>query len=646
MGMHSPTPDGWICTSTTRNHYAVNVVICRHMNCQVGVAMKMRHALAVLGLAACFVGCGDADEGVLESFAVENEILTTFNGDLALLGSYHEIFDSSADTVCARYQDGGKYARVTEPARELNLDYVRSKEELAQKVGVDLGVKARYGIVKGNGAVGVVNAYSNASDSATYLLSAQADYVVRDAESEGAAVVLSKDGLAALAEGPATFARRCGTHYASAVRYGARFYMLITFKATDHMTHTQMNASLGLDGATGAAGDLKTRLEKTSKMAGVNVTVSASSSGFWLDGKPANEIVQAISSGSIDKVLPAATQLYFAMSDAVQNEYCLDAGEGVCKGGQKSPGYFQRSKRDVSVTGVQLGAYASLSNAGSPGTFTKIKERTDRVRRFLAAYSELEVDMDGIYRDEIEPFMNASEAQKAYYNVAPPGQPLRSPAEVYQVAKQIRDLVYPPTAGVMGSLRQKVLGRIGSCLDSVGIDITTSCTAKDTKISSGLKGELEAEQTVEWNQLRAQLDDFVTSKRIVPLDVVAVSWAIAQGGAPYQCDLLAEKLNYELKKLGSSTKVVYRLAKADEVKWLAPVLGYGSISWTSASIAHATWYQPPSGQNPCGGDDQPFYRNEPGGAFGYACAIDDWWDDDLVPVCVPASGPIPVMPAG
>jgi hypothetical protein len=605
--------------------------------------MKIRHVLATLGLAASF-GCGGADEGLLESYAVENEILTTYNGDLALLGSYNELSDKSADTACVRYEDGKKHARVSEPNRILELSEVRNKEELAQKVGVDLGAKGRYGIAKVGGAVGMVNEFSNATDTATYLLEAEADYVVRDAAAEGRAIVLTQSAVSALAEGPAAFARRCGTHYAGAVRYGARFYLLIKFKSTSHMTNTQMSASLGVSGA-GAGGDLRTRLEKTAKMAGVQVTISAASNGFWLNGKQSSEVVKQLTTGKLEQVLPAATELYFAMSQAVEHEYCLDAGEGTC-GGKPSPGYFNRQSRAVSVTGVQLGAYHSLSNAkwnGNKSPFTTIKDRTATVRRFLEAYTELDLEMDAIYRDEVEPFLAATDAQKAYYNVAPPGEPRRSPTEVYQVAAEIEDLVHPGTGGTTGSLRGTVLDRIGKCLDTISIDLMASCTAGDTKVGN-VSGELEAEQTVQWNQLRTQLDEIVSRKRIVPLNVEAVSWGIAQGGAQYQCDLVAEKVESQLAKLGTSADVHYRLPTRGEVMYLAPALGYGNVSFTSASIAHATWYTASAGQSSCTGDQQPFFKSEPGGATGFFCAEDDWWDDDLIPFCVPSSGPIPVMP--
>ena len=82
--------------------------------------------------------------------------------------------------------------------------------------------------------------------------------------------------------GASAFARKCGTHYVNGVRYGARFYLLITYKATSHRANTHMEASLGIDGSSVGSGDVKARLERTAQMAGVNVTIKAASNGFWL----------------------------------------------------------------------------------------------------------------------------------------------------------------------------------------------------------------------------------------------------------------------------------------------------------------------------------------------------------------------------
>jgi hypothetical protein len=611
--------------------------------------MKVTRLLAPLLVALPMAAGCVADDAIdsQEDFSKESEILTTYNGDLSLIGSYNELFDKAGDTPCVRYEDGAQHARVTEPTRDLSIDMVKKKEDLAQKLGVDLNMKARYATVSGNATVSLLNEYTSATNAVTYLLTARTDYVVRDQIKEGQSIVLTDAGKAALSQGPAEFYRQCGTHYIDAVRYGARFYLMITYKANSHSSKTQMDATLGIDGALMGSGDVKTRLERAANVAGVSVTIKGASNGFWLDSKPAAELVKTLASAQINEnMFVAATQLYFSMVAQVENEYCLDSGDGSCKGAT-SPGYFARNERDAAVTGVQLGGYHNLANAqweGSENPFQVIKDRVEVTRRFIRNWSELEIRMDNIYSDEIKPFLESAPKDKALFNIAPPGKALRTPMEVFEVAKTIEEQIYPPTGGVMGWYREDIQDRIVACMNKVNIDVTSSCTESDELFEGkDASGELEADDTKQWNELYKFFDDYHATKRILPLHVAYGTKAVTYGNAQGHCDYLAKQLNKTLSEQGSSNKVVYRLAKGVEVKSLAPVLGYGNVQWTDSDIPHATWFSPGNGMGICS-PDYPYYQNEPASTFaGSGCAVNDYWDDDLIPICVPASGPIPLM---
>lgn len=611
--------------------------------------MRILPAASAATLLALSVGCaGDLSPESQEAASTESDIITTYNGDLTLLGSYNALFDKGTDTPCIQYEDDAEHARVSEPTRDMSIELVQKKEDLAQKLGIDLNMKARYAAVGGNATVNLLHEYTRASNSVTYLLSARADYLVRDDVKNGQAIVLNEAGSEALALGPSEFARRCGTHYVNGVRYGARFYLMITFTANDYSSKATMDASLGIDGGVAGSGDIKSRLEHTANLSGVNVTIKGASAGFWLDQEPAAEVVKKLSSMQVDEGLfSAATQLYFEMTKAVEDEYCLDAGEGSCSG-VPSPGYFNRTQRSGSVTGVQLGAYHGLSNTseGSSETFAVIKARMERAKRFVRQYSEIEVRMDNIYADEIRPFMQAAPHHKANFNVAPPGTPRRTPQEVYQVAAEIDELIYPPAGGVMGWLREDISDRITECLDKVNVDIMASCTEHDEHVDGPHPGhELDADETRAWHDLYAFFDDYHQSKRILPVQVAHGSSAVTYPNAQKHCDWLAEELNAQLAEHGSTNQVVYRPATDVEVRALAPVLSHGNIQWTSTDLPHATWYTPTTtAPKKCGGD-HPYYRNAPSESSAFwGCTKNDLWDDDLIPLCVPASGPIPLMP--
>ncbi len=599
--------------------------------------------LCVSALCLALGACGGDDVASVEDFSRENDIRVTYNGDVALLGSYNELFDKSGDTACVAYEDGEMRARVSEPTRNLTIELVQQKEELARKLGVDLNVKARYAAIGGNAAVNLLDEFSNSENSVTFLLSASADYMVRDVAGNEHSLVLTDKGLDALDGGAASFARKCGTHYVGGVRYGARFYLLINFKAQDHMAKTQMEASLGVDGSIAGSGDIKSRLEQTAKMAGVQVTVKTASSGFWLGSAPSAELVKALETLKVDASLfGAATDLYFGMTKAVENEYCLDSGSGDCNGAP-SPGYFARTRRDTSVTGVQLASYHGLANAPvEHETFALLKDRVDVINRFVRNYSEIHLRMDSIYLDEVKPFLDAPTHLKALYNVAPPGKALDTPEQVYQVAKELDELIFPPTGGVMGWLREDVHDRIVQCLEKVNVDITASCTAGDEPVAGVAGGkELDADETKAWNELYAFFATYHEQKRILPVQVAVGQWPVTYAKAQAHCDQLATNLNRELAKQGSSKTVVYRLATRDEVRFLAPSLSHANIKWTNADVLNATWYSP-VGANPCG-TDHPYFQSRPTGTAAYGCAVNDWWDDDLITLCVPSSGPMPLM---
>ena len=105
-------------------------------------------------LAASALGCAGDDETAAAQvgYDSENDIRVTYNGDLSLMGSYHELFDRSADTPCVKYTDGERHARVSEPSRHLAIEMVTEKEDLARKLGIDLNLKARYATISGNAA--------------------------------------------------------------------------------------------------------------------------------------------------------------------------------------------------------------------------------------------------------------------------------------------------------------------------------------------------------------------------------------------------------------------------------------------------------------------------------------------------------------
>jgi hypothetical protein len=222
--------------------------------------------------------------------------------------------------------------------------------------------------------------------------------------------------------------------------------------------------------------------------------------------------------------------------------------------------------------------------------------------------------------------------------------PKRSPDEVYQVAKAVEAKVMPRSGSTVGELRNVIEQRVRSCLDTVKGDITKSCTAGDQYAGSGSppQGELAAESTKQYAQLAAYLDDQKKTSSILPMSYRYAGDAVVYKNAQGLCDDYADELNYQLQQQGTDLRVSYRVPTKAEAMLLAPLVGYGAIDWSGADFANRIWYGP---QNDCG-INYPYFENQSTASSSTTgCMTNDYWDDDLAVVCVPANGPVPVLDA-
>lgn len=578
------------------------------------------------------------------------DILATKNGNAFLLSGYHTLFDKTTSGSCVEAADEPGVAPYTvgNVSEAFQLSYVTSREQLAEELGIDLGLQVRYGAVNAEGALGFVNRFSQTSRSVSFLLKATQEYTVTNRR----AARLTDEAKGRLNTGANSFTRACGTSYINGVRYGAGLMLLITYRAVSAESAMALKASLGVEAAAQASpvsGDLQVRLEKAASIDGVTVNIKALSEGVFLDDGDSG-LVDGLVVSSVDSSLfEQVDEIRNTMASSVHLDACRDAGLPDC-GGEAGPGYPANTHRNARATGVSLGFYDSLPNAtwtGQANPFQQVRDRLSHVDRFVRDYTEIQNRLEEIYYNEIKPFVDASPADKALYNVVPPGRPFRTPAGLMELAMQLDEEIYPLNGSVVGWKMGEVMDRIQDCWDQASIDLFTSCTAGDMPYAANgeplPEGELSAVQTQRWNELYAIIGDYNRNTRILPLSARAGTAAVTFPEAAEQCANLSSGLDIE-----------YRLATRDEVQLLAPFVGFGNVDWSDAMMPHATWYTPDAANSCPTNTPFPLYANQPqetGEDFQCIQEVDaSWWqfwaEDEfhVVPVCVPATGAVPVLP--
>ena len=566
------------------------------------------------------------------------DIFSTRNPNAFLRGGYHTLYDKATSTSCVEAAaDSEAPYTVGDVSETFELVYVDKREQLARELNIDLGMKVRYGVVEGDASMKLVNSFTSNSRSVNVLIKLKQEYQVINRQP----MRLTTAARSSLDENGGEFTAICGTHYMAGVRYGANLMILITYSASNEESATDMKATLGVSSAAlPVTGDMKTRLHTASTLSGVTVNISASTQGVLLAGdKFTNQTISAAVDGKLFEQVDA---IRAGMTKSVQFDVCRDAGTTTC-GDEPGPGYFANKSRNVQPTGIILGFYESLPNAtwdGDVSPFQLVRDRLSHVERFVRDYSEVQIRYEDIYLNEVKPFLDATPAYKAMYNIAPDGKPVFSPSALQTIATDLDEKFYPERGTVIGWKTQEVVDRIKDCWDQASVNLFTSCTSKDEPLGDIIEGkELAATDTKQWNDLYNEIISYAKHSRILPISARIGEEPVPFGDAADVC-----------KKLSKSESLQYRLPTKSEARVLAPMVAYGNIQWAGATVPSAIWY---SDVKACG-DGYPYFKNDPESASQskdptFECApVAGWWDqlwnDDyrLVPICIPAAGPLPV----
>lgn len=584
---------------------------------------------AAIALGGCVGSQDDLDceEGKCDG---NGGLFNTFNGNTQLYGGYHTLFDKTS-SQCVKPAPGATGAQVSVGglSETIDLTAINSREELANELGIDLGLKVKYLTTDADATVNLVRKTKTTSTSINLLLKVSRSYVVRNKH----AVVLDDTGIAKLNAGAAAFVQACGTNYVNSVRYGSNLFVLITYEARDEQTALDVKSSLGIKaGALGAAdvtADTKARVSKAAAISGVNVRVRGVAHGFSIGGTNASStlVSDLLGSGVNPTTFTKVDEIRTHMAKSLELDACRDAGNGQCDG-QPAPGYFNNTRRGAMTTGIDLGFYDALPNVTTATPFKAIKEQTTKIERFVRDWAELEERMAVVYRNEIEPFLLASATDKAAFNIAPPGKPKRTPNELLTVASQWSEQFFPDSGTQIGTTYELAANTIKDCWTRASVDFTVKCTPND----------MPGSETAEWKSVLAKINQYGAEGRILPIQFKVHS-AIAH-----------RQINGSCAKFNTSG-ITYRPATLTEVPLLAPLVGFGAVTWNGDG-PNETWFSHPNPAQHCGqtsGFPNPFFRNNPGAsATEFSCGAEDgvvFDGREINMICVPSGGPLPLVEA-
>ena len=519
-------------------------------------------------LPTCFGKC-DGIGGNGTTFA-------TYNNNASILRGYIPLFDRTM-TKCVepdQARSSSSAIAVGSPAETFEVAYVTTREELAKELGIDLGLRVKIPTIAADVGLNLLDKFSRNSNAVSFLVKVQQEYVVMN----GYELNLTTNAADRLAHSTEEFYRSCGSNYINGIRFGSNLFVLITYETHNEDTAQDLRVNLGVEGAAGTIpveGDLKTRMTQAAGRNDVNVTVRMVAQGFELDGYDVDStlVTDFVGEGVTDSTFGNIDKLRRLMVDSIRADRCQDAGDSRCDG----VGYFRNTLRKARPTGLEMGFYDSLPNSVSAtGTaFREIQNRLLDVELWVRDLAELQERMTDLFISEVEPFLNASESEKALYQLLPPVEPEKNPGYTYVPRQTLTDLnrtanywmdqFYPVRGPQAGWEMSKVVDAVSRCWTEAAVDLFGGCAPDQAK-----REEL-------WNSVLTKLEGYRDRGRILPL-------RISMGKAP---QFVWNARSYCESR--SSDYIQYRLPTRSEVSILAPVVAYGPMNWGNTS-PHEIWY--------------------------------------------------------
>ena len=548
----------------------------------------------------------------------------TSNGNVELLQAWDPLHEKTSPNFCAGFAADTQLL-IGEREDTYDISYISSREELASKLNVDLALKAEVRGVSGDAKLKLVNEFNGSSNVMTYLVRLTSQFAVRPRGE----LVLTQLGAEASDAGADAFARRCGTHYVRAIRYGTELYLLIKLTAADESTTSQLEAELGLDGSIAGQsleGTFGTKLSQAASRADVNVSVELASRGFALPTREGEGgILDELTSGDVSaRTFEAVQQARAAMVESTAADIETLANE-------QADGLLRLNS---TPTAVSASLYSGLSNwPGLAGetNYTDLVELTQDNEEYLRELGALMDRMASVYHREVAPFLGAQGAQRAAFQTRD-GLEAMQTRDLVPLVERWKDELEPPGAASTG------MG------DTYGL---VEREFSDCWLASSENPLHDCQADLEWDDhpyVNAKLEDY-HRERVLPLLYAAAEEAV--GTYARAADACEEQVFSARFGAGRG-----RLHTKSEAESMLNLIAAGDLDWSDADITRAIYYlsSDEDGEAQCAGEcslsgEKMIMTVTPDREIRYRCDCDsNVWGESLLPVCVPPDGPR-VLPA-
>ena len=553
-------------------------------------------------------------------------VVSTDRGTIRLLDGYNSLLDDTfASCVTPTRTGEGSSLAVGNVSERFNIRYITSRVELAEELGIEPGIGAKYfqsGLAEINGRIGLgfLQTHRQTNTSVTFLLRAVQSYTVSNLRG----VELTREARELLERDQDAFVRRCGDGYVNGIVHTAELAVLIRFDAATEELARELKADLAggvalADPSTGQGGgvdgNLKTKFVTSARRDGVTANVLVASRGILVSGSTETEGIVPLTSGVTDETFAKIEQLRTAMGRSITDDVCRDGGGGGAEPCAIEPvGYAENAARNARPTAVLLAGYNKAENAppitDTFNPYRAIQDKLARAENFLRGFAVLDLKMQNAYFNEIAPFVGATAEDRVAYNVAPPGAPLPTYEAVAGTVESWR-ATFAPNDGVrMGTATAMLHEASAACWKGAKLGDYDRCLASP------------AESTGAYRVVAAAITEYETTGRVLPLRFAKGKPAVYAAASCKDIENLFD----------------VRLPDRNEVERLAPVVaarardGKAWYSDTPERCAFAPYFEAGAASSSMADAHK----------CGQVLNVSSWLQLDTM--CVPVSGPFGTIP--
>lgn len=598
---------------------------------------RITTVFAGLLIAAGAVACETSEEaeeaaadgagGKGDTTATDAEMRPTTNGNVELFQAWDPLHEKTSPNFCADFL-ADTALLVGEREDTYDVSYISSREELASKLNVDLALNAEVRGLSGDAKLKIINEFNSSSTVMSYLVRLTSQFAVRPR----GGLEMTQTGIDANVAGADAFARRCGTHYVRAIRYGTELYLLITLSADDESTTAELEASLDAEGSFAGQsleGSFGTKLSEAASRSDVNVSIELASRGFALPtSEGEGELLAELTSGDISqRMFDAIQRVRTSMIESTAADIDALAAE-------QADGLLRINS---TPTAVSASLYSGLPNwrelPEGESSYTDIIQSAQDNENYLRELGALMDRMSSVYHREVSPFLQAQGAQRAAYQTRDGLDPIETTADLVALTERWEDELQPPSAAssAIGQTYGLVEQEFSACWLRSGENPLHDCQAD-----------------VQWDDhpfVNAKLEDY-HRERVIPMRY----WSGSDSLANYsEAADACEEREFSARFGGGRG----RLPTKAEAESMANLVAAGNLDWTDSDTTHAIYYLTSDDDGSqctgfCGGAGSKMVMAvTPDREISYECSCDSGlWGDEILPVCVPPDGPrlLPTAP--